>query len=128
VVEDDHKVASFIQTGLGQEGYAVDVLREGTAAGAHARAVDYDAVVLDLMLPCRSGFDVLRARQGCRQANAGSDRRARPPQADPPIRTPGSHATRLAHAYVAARNRPPSAFSTSSTTARYLRTGGMANS
>ena len=60
VVEDDHKVASFIQSGLAQEGYAVDVLREGTMAGEQARAVDYDAVVLDLMLPGRSGFQVLR--------------------------------------------------------------------
>jgi DNA-binding response OmpR family regulator len=60
VVEDDHKVASFIQSGLEQEGCAVDVLREGTMAGEQARAVDYDAVVLDLMLPGRSGFQVLR--------------------------------------------------------------------
>src|SRR5262245_65010597 len=60
VVEDDQKVAHFIQTGLQQEGYAVDVLHEGTLAGEQARAVDYDAVVLDVMLPGRSGFQVLR--------------------------------------------------------------------
>jgi len=60
VVEDDQKVASFIQTGLSQEGHAVDVLHEGNAAGEQALAVDYDAVVLDVMLPGRSGFDVLR--------------------------------------------------------------------
>jgi DNA-binding response OmpR family regulator len=60
VVEDDRKVASFIQSGLGQEGYAVDVLHEGVTAGEQARAIDYDAVVLDLMLPGRSGFQVLR--------------------------------------------------------------------
>jgi CheY-like chemotaxis protein len=60
VVEDDHKVASFIQSGLTQEGYAVDVLRDGTMAGEQARAVDYDAVILDVMLPGRSGFEVLR--------------------------------------------------------------------
>ena len=60
VVEDDRKVASFIQTGLEQEGYAVDVLHEGTGAGDQARAIDYDVVVLDLMLPGRSGFQVLR--------------------------------------------------------------------
>jgi DNA-binding response OmpR family regulator len=60
VIEDDRKVANFIATGLGQEGYAVDVLYEGTDAGAQALACDYDAVVLDLMLPGRSGFQVLR--------------------------------------------------------------------
>jgi DNA-binding response OmpR family regulator len=60
VVEDDQKVAEFIQRGLEQEGYAVDVLHEGSNAGAQARTVDYDAIVLDLMLPGRSGFDVLR--------------------------------------------------------------------
>jgi DNA-binding response OmpR family regulator len=38
----------------------VDVLHDGRTAGEQARAVDYDAVVLDLMLPGRSGFEVLR--------------------------------------------------------------------
>src|SRR6478609_12017835 len=60
VVEDDRKVANFIQSGLSEEGYAVDVLYEGTHAGEQALAYDYDAVVLDLMLPGRSGFQVLR--------------------------------------------------------------------
>ena len=60
VVEDDRKVASFIQGGLRQEGHAVDVLHEGSGAGEQACAVDYDAVVLDLMLPGQSGFQVLR--------------------------------------------------------------------
>jgi len=60
VVEDDRKVAGFIQSGLQQEGHAVDVLHEGNGAGEQACAVDYDAVVLDLMLPGRSGFQVLR--------------------------------------------------------------------
>jgi DNA-binding response OmpR family regulator len=60
VIEDDRKVASFIQTGLEQEGYAVDALNDGAEAGEQARVIDYDAVVLDLMLPGRSGFQVLR--------------------------------------------------------------------
>jgi two-component system copper resistance phosphate regulon response regulator CusR len=60
VVEDDRKVANFIQSGLEQEGYAVDVLYDGNGAGEQAAVVDYDAVVLDVMLPGRSGFQVLR--------------------------------------------------------------------
>jgi two-component system, OmpR family, copper resistance phosphate regulon response regulator CusR len=67
VVEDDRKVASFIHDGLAREGYAVDVLHDGSQAGEQAQVYDYDAVVLDLMLPGRSGFQVLRdirARKG----------------------------------------------------------------
>jgi DNA-binding response OmpR family regulator len=60
VVEDDRKLASFLQSGLEQEGHAVDLLYEGNGSGEQARAIDYDAVILDLMLPGRSGFDVLR--------------------------------------------------------------------
>ncbi|MBY0495801.1 MAG: response regulator transcription factor [Cyanobacteria bacterium] len=60
VVEDETKVASFIQSALEQEGYAVDVLPDGDDAGAQAAIIDYDCVVLDLMLPGRSGFQVLR--------------------------------------------------------------------
>jgi len=60
VVEDDKRVASFIQKGLEQDGLAVDVLNDGDDAGAQAHMVEYDCVVLDLMLPGRSGFQVLR--------------------------------------------------------------------
>jgi two-component system copper resistance phosphate regulon response regulator CusR len=60
VIEDDRKVASFIQTGLQQEGYAVDVLHDGLGADEQARTIDYDVVVLDLMLPGKSGFQLLR--------------------------------------------------------------------
>jgi DNA-binding response OmpR family regulator len=60
VIEDDRKVANFIQAGLEQEGYAVDALHDGASAGEQATIVEYDAVVLDVMLPGRSGFQVLR--------------------------------------------------------------------
>jgi DNA-binding response OmpR family regulator len=60
VVEDEKKVATFIQSALEQEGYAVDTLPDGDAAGEQAAIIDYDCVVLDLMLPGRSGFQVLR--------------------------------------------------------------------
>jgi len=60
LVEDDRSVATFIQRGLEEEGYAVDVLHDGADAGRRAQSVGYDAAVLDLMLPTRSGFQVLR--------------------------------------------------------------------
>ena len=60
VVEDDRKVATFIRRGLEEEGYAVDVLHDGAAVGEQAHCIEYDAAVLDLMLPGRSGFQVLR--------------------------------------------------------------------
>jgi len=60
IVEDDRKVAAFIQSGLEQEGWAVDVLHDGQDAGEQVQVIAYDAVVLDLMLPGRSGFQVLR--------------------------------------------------------------------
>jgi DNA-binding response OmpR family regulator len=60
VVEDDHKVAAFIQQGLEQEGHAVDVLHDGARVGDEAQTIDYDVAVLDVMLPGRSGFQVLR--------------------------------------------------------------------
>jgi len=60
VVEDDVKVAEFVRRGLTEEGYAVDVLHDGSDAGDQAAAFDYDAVVLDMMLPKQSGFQVLR--------------------------------------------------------------------
>jgi two-component system, OmpR family, copper resistance phosphate regulon response regulator CusR len=60
VIEDDQKVASVIQAGLAEEGNSVDVLHDGRDGGQQAGVVDYDVVVLDLMLPGRSGFQVLR--------------------------------------------------------------------
>jgi DNA-binding response OmpR family regulator len=61
VVEDEKKVASFIAKGLQEEGHAVDVLHDGESGAMQALRVDYDLVVLDLMLPKRSGLEVLRA-------------------------------------------------------------------
>lgn len=66
VVEDDVKVANFIAKGFEQEGHAVDVAHDGETGAAQATTHDYDVVVLDLMLPRLSGFDVLtqiRARK-----------------------------------------------------------------
>jgi len=66
VVEDDVKLVRVLQRGLQHEGYAVDVATSGDAALARAADNDYDAVVLDLMLPGVDGFAVceeLRRRE-----------------------------------------------------------------
>ena len=63
VVEDDRKLALLLQRGLTENGNAVDVAGRGEDALWMARAHDYDAVVLDVMLPDLDGFatcDALR--------------------------------------------------------------------
>jgi two-component system OmpR family response regulator len=60
VVEDELKMASLLRRGLTEEGHAVDLARTGDDALWMARATEYDAVVLDLMLPGVDGFEVCR--------------------------------------------------------------------
>lgn len=59
VVEDDRKVAGFIELGLREEGYAVDVARDGEEASTLAHVNSYDAILLDLMLPKKNGLQVV---------------------------------------------------------------------
>jgi two-component system, OmpR family, copper resistance phosphate regulon response regulator CusR len=58
VVEDDRKVAGFIEQGLREEGYAVDVAGDGDQATMLAHVNDYDLLLLDLMLPKKNGLQV----------------------------------------------------------------------
>jgi two-component system, OmpR family, copper resistance phosphate regulon response regulator CusR len=60
VVEDDRKVASFLERGLREEGYAVDVAHDGDDGAMKAHVHDYDLLVLDVMLPGKTGFEVVR--------------------------------------------------------------------
>lgn len=60
VVEDDARMASMLRRGLTEDGYSVDVVGDGAEALWHATEVDYDAVVLDLMLPGMDGLEVCR--------------------------------------------------------------------
>jgi two-component system OmpR family response regulator len=60
VVEDESKLGELLGRGLREEGYAADVADRGEAALWMARAVEYDAIVLDVMLPGLDGFDVCR--------------------------------------------------------------------
>jgi DNA-binding response OmpR family regulator len=60
IIEDEEKVAEFIRKGLQQEGYAVDVARDGEEGAYQGENFDYDAVILDLMLPKLPGLEVLK--------------------------------------------------------------------
>jgi len=60
VVEDERKVASFLRQGLQEEGHAVEIAADGAAALELLEASVYDLVVLDVMLPKRDGFHVLK--------------------------------------------------------------------
>lgn len=60
IVEDDRKVASFVARGLREEGWTADVAHDGEDGLLKAAVHAYDAIVLDVMLPERSGFEVVR--------------------------------------------------------------------
>jgi two-component system, OmpR family, response regulator len=60
VVEDDVRMAAAIRRGLRFEGLVVDVAADGEQALRSAGATDYDAVVLDVMLPGIDGFETCR--------------------------------------------------------------------
>jgi CheY-like chemotaxis protein len=58
LVEDEPKLSTAIAKGLRHEGYAVDTAASGDDALLQARVYEYDAIVLDVMLPHTSGFAV----------------------------------------------------------------------
>ncbi len=60
VVEDDVRMADVLRRALTREGYAVDVAGTGSQALWHVREHDYDAVVLDVMIPSPDGFTVAK--------------------------------------------------------------------
>jgi DNA-binding response OmpR family regulator len=60
VVEDEAGVAGFVEQGLTEAGYAVNVARDGSEGLEYALAYEYDVIVLDIMLPKINGLDMLR--------------------------------------------------------------------
>lgn len=60
VVEDDGALADLLRRALVSEGYAVDVAMTGEDALWHTGENDYDAVILDVMIPAPDGFEVVR--------------------------------------------------------------------
>jgi DNA-binding response OmpR family regulator len=60
VAEDEKGVAAFLKQGLREAGYAVDVVHDGQEAMDALRGIDYDLVVLDIMLPRADGISVVK--------------------------------------------------------------------
>ncbi len=60
LIEDEAKVARLIQRGLREEGFAVDLAGDGEEGLYMAKTMEYDLVILDIMLPGKDGFDVLK--------------------------------------------------------------------
>jgi DNA-binding response OmpR family regulator len=60
IVEDEGRIAAFLARAFEAEGFGVDVVKDGEEGLAHALAGSYDLVILDLLLPGRSGLDALR--------------------------------------------------------------------
>ena len=60
LVEDDRRIARFVAKGLREQAYAVDAVDNGDEAGYRLSINDYDAVILDVKIPGRDGFQVCR--------------------------------------------------------------------
>lgn len=60
VVEDERKISAYVKRGLEEQGYAVDTAFTGREALDWAETVNFDAIILDIMLPEMDGFAVCR--------------------------------------------------------------------
>jgi CheY-like chemotaxis protein len=60
LAEDEPRVARFITKGTREQGYAIDIAADGEEALYKASITDYDLIILDVMMPLKSGFDVCR--------------------------------------------------------------------
>ena len=60
LVEDETEIGELIKNGLEKEGFALDYCQDGDSGMEHAMTRSYDAIVLDVMLPGRSGLEILK--------------------------------------------------------------------
>lgn len=61
VAEDEAKIADFVVKGLESNGFTVDVFSDGEDAYVAAKTTQYDALVLDIMIPGKDGLEILKA-------------------------------------------------------------------
>ncbi|MFM8526759.1 MAG: response regulator transcription factor [bacterium] len=59
LIEDENKIADFVERGLSAEGYAVTVADDGLKGEAEALTGEFDLILLDVLLPGKNGFEVL---------------------------------------------------------------------
>lgn len=64
IVEDDHELAETLTIGFRDEGFAVDTALDGESGLHEASTVDFDIVILDLMLPKLDGLEVIKSLRG----------------------------------------------------------------
>lgn len=67
IIEDEPKTAEYLHKGLTEQGYAVDTANDGIDGQHMATQHDYDAIVLDVMLPGQDGFQLLRGLRAIKQ-------------------------------------------------------------
>ena len=73
LVEDEPHAAQMLAKGLREEAYAVDVVGDGEKAVYQAAITDYDAIILDVMLPLQDGFSACRDDPAGRLVSAHPD-------------------------------------------------------
>src|SRR5436305_6309036 len=59
VIEDEKKTAAFLDKGLREAGFAVDLARDGETGLEQARATKFDLLIVDIMLPHKDGWEVV---------------------------------------------------------------------
>ncbi|ACM38373.1 MULTISPECIES: response regulator transcription factor [Rhizobium/Agrobacterium group] len=64
IVEDDEQIAGMVRDSLNEQGMLVEVAADGAAMDAKMRALEFDLVVLDVMLPGEDGFSICRRLRG----------------------------------------------------------------
>jgi two-component system copper resistance phosphate regulon response regulator CusR len=67
IVEDEHKAAAYLEKGLTESGYVVDVEHNGVDGEHLAQTQDYDLILLDIMLPGADGWTVLKSLRRSKQ-------------------------------------------------------------
>ena len=71
LVEDERGIADFVERALRAQGHAVEVAADGVDGGHRAVGSDLDLVILDVMLPGRSGLEILQEIRMARPARSG---------------------------------------------------------